>query len=195
MAETTFAKIAVPKAAVICADLELNEEAKVILERDPNPADFVRQLMAQDLLHEAIKFMARALPKREATWWACLAARTELTESSTQEQLIAVEIAEQWVYKPTEENRRLTYSAAHAANFDSAAAWAAMAAFWSGGSMAPPEAPVVPPAENLTGKAVAGAIMLAAVRREPEKANDKIKTFLAQAINIAQGGNGRLDAA
>jgi hypothetical protein len=67
-----------------------------------------------------------------------------------------------------------------------------MAAFWSEGSIAPEDAPAVPPADNLTAKAVAGAVMLAAVQAQPEKANDKYLFFIEQAIDIANGGNGRL---
>jgi hypothetical protein len=67
-----------------------------------------------------------------------------------------------------------------------------MAAFWSEGSIAPEDAPAVPPANNLTAKAVAGAVMLAAVQAQPEKANDKYLFFIEQAIDIANGGNGRL---
>ena len=58
--------------------------------------------------------------------------------------------------------------------------------------MAPEEAPVVPPAENLTAKAVAGAVMLACVTSEPEKAESKFQFFIEQAVDIANGGNGKL---
>src|SRR5262249_60276058 len=75
----------------------------------------------------------------------------------------AVAAAEAWVYKPTEENRRAAMSKAQATQFDTPCAWAAVAAFWSGGSMAPPDVPVVPPPPFLIGRAVSGAVMRAAV--------------------------------
>ena len=53
-----------------------------------------------------------------------------------------------------------------------------MAAFWSSGSMGPSTAPVVPPAPHLTAHAAAGAVMLAAVARHPEKAPEKYVEFL-----------------
>ena len=43
--------------------------------------------------------------------------------------------------------------------------------------MAPPEAPPVKPANDLTARLVAGAIMMAAVAKEPEKAPQKIPTL------------------
>ena len=194
MSEYAFKKVLTDKAVAICQDIELDEVARGLLAPEHAPAAFLRLLIDKALYADAVKFLARALPKREATWWACLCARSALGENPAQDRVRAVEMAEQWVYKPTEEHRRLTLPAAQAAQFNHPASWAAMAAFWSGGSMAPPEAPAVPPAENLTGKAVAGAVMLAAVQTEPEKSEIKYKRFLEQGIDIACGGNGRLEA-
>lgn len=185
-------KVAVAKAAMICRDIQLDEPALKCLDSDPVPADFLKALIEQEFYVDAVRFLARALPKREATWWACLCARSVLAKDARPEQIKAVETAEQWVYKPTELNRRSNDAAAQAATFDSPAAWAAMAAFWSGGSMAPEDAPAVPSAENLTAKAAAGAVMLAAVLNQPEKAQEKYRFFLEQGIDIANGGNGRL---
>jgi hypothetical protein len=55
--------------------------------------------------------------------------------------------------------------------------------------LAPPQAPVVPPAEHLTGHGVAGSVLLAAVRSEPEKAPEKYKKFLAAGLDVARGAN------
>jgi hypothetical protein len=63
----------------------------------------------------------------------------------------------------------------------------ALAAFWSGGSMAPPEAPVVPPGEHLSAHAVAGAVMLAVVLAEPHLAARKYGQYLALGLEIASG--------
>ena len=67
-----------------------------------------------------------------------------------------------------------------------------MGAFWSGGSMAPEGQPVVPPAEHLTGVAVAGAVVLAAVRLRPERQEGRFLRFLDSAREIAGGGAGRI---
>ncbi|HYE35614.1 DUF6931 family protein [Methylocaldum sp.] len=194
MTEYVFTKVTAPRAASVCQDIDLDEAARRLLSPEGSPADFLRLLMENALYPDAVKFLARALPKRESTWWACLCARTALGDGQAPEALKPVELAEQWVYKPSEEHRRLAFTAAEAHQFQGPASWAAMAAFWSGGSMAPPEAPAVPPADNLTGKAVAGAVMLAAVQVEPEKAPAKYRRFLEQGIDIACGGNGRLDS-
>ncbi|MDV3240179.1 MAG: hypothetical protein LOY00_00070 [Methylocaldum sp.] len=192
MTEPVFTKVSAPNAAAVCRDIDLDEAALRLLNPEMSPAGFLRLLMENALYPEAVKFLARALPKRESTWWACLCARSALANDPASPAIKPLERAERWVYKPSEEHRRSAFAAAEAHQFQGAGSWAAVAAFWSGGSMAPPDAPAVPPADNLTGKAVAGAVMLAAVQNEPEKAPEKYQRFLAQGIDIACGGNGRL---
>ena len=46
--------------------------------------------------------------------------------------------AERWTADPNEQNRREAQAAAEKLEFGTAASWAAISAFWSGGSMAPP---------------------------------------------------------
>jgi len=186
-------KVTVPKAALICQDIELDQSAQALLVADPAPVDFLRILCEQRLFPDAVRFLSRALPKREAVWWACLSARSSVVSEPVNEKLLqALDAAEAWVYKPTEPNRRLAGAAAELAGLNNAAAWSAMAAFWSEGSITPEDTVAVPPAENLTAKAVAGAVMLAAVQQQPEKANDKYLFFIEQGVDIANGGNGRV---
>ncbi len=192
MTDHPFKKLRAERAEDLCRDIELDLSALDILASGLGPAEFLGALIERAMFPDAVKFLARALPKREAAWWACLCARSVLDDPPPDPLLRAVEAAEQWVYDPSEEHRRAAYAAAQAAQFAHAASWAAMAAFWSGGSMAPPDVPAVPPADNLTGKAAAGAVMLAAVQTEPERAAEKYRLFLKRGIDIASGGNGRL---
>ena len=195
MSEYAFKKVAADRASAVCQDVDIGEAGLALLDPELAPDAYLRLLMDGALYPDAVRFLARALPKREATWWACLCARSALGGSPAPDALKALELAERWVYQPTEEHRRLTCEAAERAQFGHPASWAAMAAFWSGGSMAPPGVPSVPPADNLTAKAVAGAVMLAAVQTEPEMAAAKYRRFLEQGIDIACGGSGRLEGA
>jgi hypothetical protein len=158
-----------------------------------SPGAFLEQLISGAKFNEAVHFLAFALPKREAVWWACLCARSVLGDPAPPPVLAAVEAAEAWVYRPTDETRRNAMARAQAAKFDSPGAWAAVGAFWSGGSIAPPDLPAVPPAPHLTGVAVAGAITLAAVQTEPALADQKRQRYIEFAIDIANGGSGRLE--
>jgi hypothetical protein len=93
---------------------------------------------------------------------------------------------EKWIAQPNEENRRAAMKAAEEAQLSTAAGCAGLGAFFSGGSLAPPEAPVTPPGEFLTAKAVAGAIIIAAVTSAPEKAPESYRAFIAQGMEVAQ---------
>ena len=134
--------------------------------------------------------LAHALPKREAVWWACVVARTQVLERTRPEITAALEAAEAWVYTPDEQTRRAAMARAQATQFDHPGVWAAVAAFWSGGSMVAENLPAVPPAEHLTAVAVTGAVQLSAVIPDPQQAPERLRVFLAQAVDIANGGNG-----
>ena len=62
-----------------------------------------------------------------------------------------------------------------------------MAAFWSGGSIAPEEMGEVAPDEKLTGQAIASSLMIAAVSGDATKSKERYKGFLAQAPDVASG--------
>jgi hypothetical protein len=81
--------------------------------------------------------------------------------------------------------------AAAAVENDAPAHWAALAAAWTGGSLAPPDAPVVPPGETLPAQAAVGAVLLAAVKNDPDRAVEHHRRSIAQAVDIARGGTGR----
>ena len=190
----SLAKVKV-NAAEAAQSVTLTPEAAALLKPQASVADFLSALMAAELMNDAVGVMARALPKREAVWWACLATRTVVDAQTPPAVVAAIEAAEAWVYRPSDETRRAAMDRAQATKFDHPGVWAAVGAFWSGGSMAPANVPAVPPAEHLTGVAVAGAVNLSAVMRQPEFAKDKLKNFLAQAVDIANGGTGRQRAA
>ena len=67
---------------------------------------------------------------------------------------------------------------------------AAMAAFWSGGSLGPPDVAEIPMPPHLCGVAAASAVMLAAVRNDPNRAVEHYMRALVSAFDIAQGGGG-----
>jgi hypothetical protein len=158
-----------------------------------NVPEALALLESKSLLPEAVRVVAHALPKREAVWWACMcAAHTEPSVTSDTDR-DARGAAEQWVRRPSEATRRAAMASAKAAAFKSAEAWAAIAAFWSGGSIAEPNKAEVEPAPHLTGTAVSGSVALASIRGNPERRTFRLRRFLESAHNIAAGGPGRLN--
>lgn len=191
MVEMNLIKIKQLSALAICHGLEFGEQATALLQGSPATVDYLQQLLADKLYPDAVRFLAHALPKREATWWACLCARNGLNDKTPAPEIKAIELAEAWVYKPTQDNRKLTLPAAEATAYKTAASWAALSAFWSGDDISPVSQAVIPPDEKLYAKAVVGAVLLAATQGEASKINDNYRLFLQQGINIASGGDGR----
>lgn len=174
--------------------LDLDPQGKVLLEKCRTAQEALGALEQAGLLMEATRLVAHALPAREAVWWACACTRHTATSGASQKAENKVrEAAEEWVRRQTDEHRRAAMKEAETAGFGSPEAWTAVAAFWSGNSMSPPEAPKVPPEPHFTGLAVAGAVALAAVRGEATRREDRLKRFLASAKDIAVGGVGRIE--
>ncbi len=134
---------------------------------------------------DAMKILAHALPKRAAVWWACLVA-AEATKPSP-EAAEAIESARAWVIDPTDAHRRSAFAAAQKAGLGTPAGCAAAAAYFSEGSLAPADLPVVAPPEAATAKLVVGALTFCAVIHEPEKAPEKYTAFLQMGEEIAEG--------
>ncbi len=171
--------------AEVCRRCPLGEAAAPLVREAMAPREVVDLLAGRQLFVDAVRFLAFALPKREAVWWACLCARA--AGPSAPAALAALEAAERWAARPTDEHRRTCLAAAEAADFGTPAGCAAVAAFWSEGSLAPPGQPAVPPKDDLTPGAVANAVILAAVAREPQNAPETFARFLALGGAVAAG--------
>src|ERR1019366_8640312 len=164
----------------IVAVAELGDEAMALLGPDLRPPDYVALLMEKKLYPDAVRFLAHALPKREAVWWGWMSARRAAGENPPPKIKASLAATEKWIAQPTEENRRAAHAAAQVAEFGTAAGCAGLGAFFSSGSLAPPEAPIVPPGEYLTAKAISGAVNFAAMSGEPKEAPEKFRSFIAQ---------------
>ena len=174
--------------------LQLDAEAQARIGDCRNPVEALDRLERAGLLIEATRLVAHALPAREAVWWACACSRHSAASGANPATETAIrDAAEAWVRKPSDELRRAAMKKAEEAGFGSPEAWAAVAAFWSGDSMAPPEAPKVPPQPHFTGLAVAGSVALAAARGRATRREARLKQFLGAAKDIAAGGAGRLE--
>jgi hypothetical protein len=190
MAASPKLKIKAATAQEICSQYKVSPEAQELLKDKMPPLDFLAALVAAKLPRDAVQFLAYGLPKRETVWWSSLCTRDILPATADAKLPAALQAAEAWVYRPTEENRRNAQHVADAIEDSHPAQWTARAAFWSGGSMAPAGAPEVKPSDDLTARAVSGAIVMAATG-DPMQAEERYKRFLDYGIDIANGGTGR----
>lgn len=174
------------QTSAICSVAELGPDAMALMRPDQKPPDYVAVLVDKQLYPDAVRFLAHALPKREAVWWGWMSARRAAGEHPPPPIKAALAATEKWIAQPTEEHRRAAHAAAQQAQFGTAAGCAGLGAFFSGGSLAPPEAPIVAPGDYLTAKAISGAVNFAAMSGEPKEAPEKFKSFIAQGEDVAR---------
>jgi len=175
-------------AADYCRDLEIEEEAQQLLNDTLTPAEFLDLLTEHELFPDAIRFLAFWLPKPGAVAWACQCVREVLGGQLKPKDNEAIESAQQWVRDPTEENRYAAGAIAETTGFSGPPSWVAVAAFWSGGSLAPADLPPVPPGESMTAQAITGALMMTATHGEPLKAAERYRSFLQKGKQLALRG-------
>lgn len=147
---------------------------------------FARRCAKNSASNDCLHFLARALPKRLGIWWAIQCLRDVNAVAGPLDPQI-LDAAEKWVQAPSEKLRREVMKLAEAAETSTAASWTGIAIFWIHGSMAPPEAPVIPAGPELSGKALSGSVILAAVCEQPEKAPEKRERFAQRAMQLAAG--------
>jgi hypothetical protein len=174
------------KAATICCLFECSPEARPLLHDDPAPPTYLARLIDHGLYKDAIRFVAHLLPARAAVWWGLLCVWQVERPTSNGVEANAIKAALRWVQEPSEENRRMAYEPGKAAT-GLPAGGVAMAAFWSGGSMAPPGKPEVAPPPELCGKTVAAAVLAASSKGAPADRDQRCRQFLVWANGVICG--------
>lgn len=174
-----------PRIMQAAAEMELSEDALAQLSDDMQQQAAVTVLLELRLVQDALKLQARLLPARYAVAWLCQCARDQ---SLGDDDKLGASLAEKWLRDPSESNRRVAYDFAFNNGFKSLGAWLAVAAGWSGGSLAPAsQEEKVPPPEHLTAVAVVAAInQLAAL--DPERIEARQLEFVDQAARIFGSG-------
>ena len=175
-------------AAEVCRNFPLSEAAAELLRDDMQPRPFLDLLIEKSHFADAVRFLAHSMPKREAVWWACLCGRPERGSAVPPATAAAQQAAEAWVANPSDEKRRAAHAAALAPGVGAPAGLTCEAAFFSEGSMGPPDLQPIPPPEHLAATTAANAVILFAVA-EPAKMAEKYRQFLALGQDVAAGKN------
>jgi hypothetical protein len=162
-------------------EMQLSRAARHVLKPGLRPRAAVEALLGAGLAEDALALLARLLPRRYAVAWLCQCARAEDLDETDRS---GVALAEQWVREPDDARRRDALAFAKTQRFKSAGAWAAAAAGWSGGDLAPPgSATPAPPAEYMTARAAALAVTLLAARVPAQFARRRAG-FVASALGL-----------
>jgi hypothetical protein len=158
------------------------------------PKAYFDVLKGDGRLQDAVLFLGQALPRYETAAWAARAVRDlrsgHVGKPADQDALNAALL---WVKDPgNEQLRQAAYGAAQLAGHDSAERMAALAVYFSGGSIAPPDCPPVPAPKQVAGRLAAGAVVLAAIDCEDQ--TDALGRALALGERFATVGLGADDA-
>ena len=115
-----------PITAQICSVAALGDAARALLREHQAPQEYLSQLMEKGHFEDAVRFLAHALPKREAVWWAWVCARRAADAEPPPKVKASLDATEKWIAQPNDENRRAAMSAAEAADVATAAGCAAV---------------------------------------------------------------------
>ena len=151
------------------------------LDWGASPSALLDQLCRMDLVREAVRLLAYALPEREAVWWGCMCVAHAACPSAAERA--ALDAAEAWVRCPDEAAARQAAWAAAACGHHLAGAWPALAAYWSQRSGE---------SDGGCGLGVETAAALAARRRGPDGERETLSRFVVGGRDVAGGGPGRL---
>lgn len=173
-------------ARAICEASDVSEEGLALFDEAKGARAFVDALISGDHHLDTVRFLAHGLPPREGVWWAWWCARRGAGDAPPAEIVACLDATKQWIADPTDKNRRAAMEHAEAVDFGTAAGCAGLSAFLCGDSLAPPDLEKVPPAEYASAKAVGGAVMLAALVTEPEKAPEKFRAYIEQGLEVAE---------
>jgi hypothetical protein len=186
-------RLAVNDARTLLTRVALPPEAQTMLRGCAEVGVALDQLEAAGFLSEAIRLLAHALLKPAGVWWACMCAASTAPRSLSDADRLARETAEQWVREPSDALGYAAMAYGKVGGSTSPEAWAGIAAFWSGASIAPLGQPAMPPLPDQANSAVAAAVTLASVRGDGSRYRARLQRFLRSGRDIAAGGAGRIE--
>jgi hypothetical protein len=169
--------------------IKLRPEARARLRPALQTVDFFAELRASDLLADARRVLAHALPPRRALWWGCLCAWEAYRPEPPADVLGILRGLTEYVQQPDDGQRRALRALGMAAGMNTLAGHLALAAFCSTGSLSKPGLPTVSPAPFVTGRLVGVAVYLASVKRAPARYRERLAQFLEVGLEVARGDN------
>jgi hypothetical protein len=178
-----LARVLAKSAGEACALAKLPPPALALLAAEQTPRQFLDALLMRELYPEAIRYLAFALPAREAVWWACLCVQLAQPELPAAQQQ-ALHAAARWVAEPTEAHR---HAAEPLAATSSAAGYAAKAVAWTGGSLLPPSLKPLKPGPTLPHEAACASVSLAVASASPDRVSEARRHALALGVHVARG--------
>ena len=186
-------KIPPEPAAKLLANANTKLQTKLAAPASAPVGTVLKELEEKAAKIDILRLLSVAIPAREATWWACLAARDLIGGPDVKPVPPPLACAERWVFKPTQENRQLAREAFEGAELDDDTAYCAMAALYADGTLGPGEMNQHPAPPNGVSAAVLAMNMIA-MRANVERMQVYLDILIDRGLDIARGGNGKVEA-
>jgi hypothetical protein len=156
----------------------LGGEAMPLVRDDQNPQQCAEAMADKGMFSDAIKLIAYGREPVPAIKWGrdCVKQLPPREPLKTPDQALAS--VEAWLEAPDEDKRRAAQAAAEESGNSKPSDLLALAVFFSGGSIADPDAPPADPPPFIANKLVAGCVQLAAVGFTPEQNAERFRTAI-----------------
>lgn len=163
----------------------LSEQAQSLYHPERSCLAYLNLLLANALFADAIRYLPFLLSKREAVWWGCQCVWDAVRPDPLEEARDAIASAVRWVMDPREETRKAVLENANAhQNLQTPWGCLVQAVAWTSGSLTPEHLPIVPPPEQAPARAIVGAVLLAAVQRDPFQRIERYRQYLDLGLKI-----------
>jgi hypothetical protein len=150
---------------------------------EPPEAAFDR-LRAEGRDDDAAMFLGQALPRYEVVAWAVQTVRDLAPPDLAPRDADALSAAVQWLRDPSDSRRRAAFDAAAEASDASPQRMCALAVFFSGGSLAPPDLEPLLAPKDAAGKFAAGAVLTAATHHGQREEGLRKALALGEALAV-----------
>lgn len=154
---------------------------------DDEPLNFLRMLSSEAKFENAASFCAFVLPRRECVWWTCRSVRTLLVDIAPQ-QMPPLRAAEAWVHDPSTELRQAALDVGTKADANTATAWCALSAGWSGGILVATQETTVQIPSYMTPRAARLAVIFSAAHAKADTRDAAQTACIEDGIKLAENG-------
>jgi len=186
-------KVPAEPAAKLLANANTKLQTKLAAPVSAAVGTVLKELEEKAAKIDILRLLSVAIPPREATWWACLAARDLIGGPDVKPVPPPLACAERWVFKPTQENRQAARVAFEGAEMDDDTAYCAMAALYADGTLGPGDMNQHPAPPNGVSAAVLAMNMIA-MRANVDRMQIYLDILIDRGLDIARGGNGKVEA-
>jgi len=154
--------------------------------------DVLVELDGKGAMLDVLRLMSVLLPPRERVWWACLAARDIFGPKSDKDPK-CLATSEAWVFDPSEDNRKRARVSMDDAYIDDPTVNIAMSVLYSDGTLGPADLSEYP-APAGAAETYSFVMNVVALDKNSDRFEEYGQMLIDRAVNIARGGNGKLEA-